>query len=198
MSNDDQHDVPAQGQAWLGDWRARAHARLSGLGFRTFADLAASKPRTSIVQLANRLSIDPLTGANLSDVAAVQVSSLWVAEAELAGPEAVEWMARFALVGELQERIPEGFPDWNAEVVRYRAKRSLQSPVWRLIQCFGALGDLMGEAYDRRSHRVYESLIQRAERGDVPAGWLPADPGDPILAEAFRNNWHDHDETQGS
>jgi hypothetical protein len=118
-----------------------------------------------------------------------------VAEAELAGPEAVEWMARFILAGELEERLPEGFPDWNAEIARYRAKRSLQSPVWKLIQCFGALGDLMGEAYDRRCHRVYESLVQRAESGNVPRGWRPSHPSDPLLTDIFSEGWRHVDET---
>lgn len=195
MSNDDQHGAPAHGYAWLGDWRGRVQTRLSGLGFRTFADLAVSNPGATLIQLARQLSVDPRSGVSLSDVAAVQVSSLWVAEAELAGPEAVEWMARFILVGELHDRMPEGFPDWNAEVSRYRQKRSLESPVWRLIQCFGALGDLLGEAYERRCHRLYESLMQRAERGDVPRGWRPSGPSDPLLSEVFADGWHQVDET---
>jgi hypothetical protein len=199
MTNDsDMRHESAIGQAWEGDWRARLRARLIALGFTALADFAAAHPQRSIDQLADLLSVEQHRRVNLADVAAIQFADMWLSEAAAAGPAAVEWMARRILVGELAESLPQGFPEWHTAIDEYRRDRSIHSPVWKLTECISALRDCMGETYRLRCERVFENLMQRAERGDVPAGWLPADPDDPILASAFRDGWVDHDQIRGS
>lgn len=189
-NNSDIKTVPAEGQAWLGDWETRLRTRLGALGFTSIADFAAAHPTWGIDHMAEHLSVDEQRRINLADVAAIQVAELWLKQAEAAGSAAVESMARRILIGELAESLPEGFPEWQTAIAEYRNNDDIESPVWKLQECISALRDCMGDGHRPQCDRVFESLIERAELGTIPVGWQPTDPADPILDAVFQEGWN--------
>lgn len=183
MTTDDIIEIPATGQAWFGDWRARAQERLCQHGFKSFADFARSYPTASLTELAEHLSTIHSVRINYSDIAAVQISTLWLEEANRAGAEAVEYMARRILVGELNRALPEGwFQGWPV-------LEGVESPMWRLISAATSWSAALGEGSKATCYRIFEAIKDRALAGAIPVGWLPADADDPLVIELVTENW---------
>jgi hypothetical protein len=86
--------VPARGQAWSGDWRARVFERLRARGLESVTAFADSRPAASAVELADEPSIDATAGIDRADVAAEQLLRIWREEARGGGSEATERLRR--------------------------------------------------------------------------------------------------------
>jgi hypothetical protein len=185
MKSDGTIEIPATGQARLGDWRARANERLHLHGFQSFAALARSAPTASLIELAVLLSTVRDIRINYSDIAADQVACLWLEEANSAGPEAVEYMACRVFVGELHKALPEGwFEGWPVD-----DPAGVQSPMWRLIEAFTTWSGALGRANEPACYRIFAAFKDRALAGTIPAGWLPSDVNDPLVVELVAENW---------
>jgi hypothetical protein len=185
MTADGIIEIPPTGQAWQGDWRTRARERLWQYGFDSFAALARSFPTASLVELAVQLSTVYSARTNYSDIAAVQVSALWLEEANKSGAEAVEYMARHVLVGELNRALPEGwFRGWPVNDAS-----DVESPMWRLIRASSSWSAALNDANKDASYRIFAAIKERSLAGAIPVGWLPADADDPLISELFVTNW---------
>lgn len=173
--------LPALGQAWLGDWRARIASRLARRGFSRVADFADTMPRAGLLKLAEVLGTYSDDNINRSDVAAEQVAAVWLEEATSEGSASVERMARRVLVGELYDELPGGWRrDWTgtpeAEAAAFRAASATTS--W---------SEALGPIHAAAAERVFRAL--REAGGTLPDGWLPTDADDPTLVTIFRNAW---------
>jgi len=175
--------IPARGQAWIGDWEKRILDRLHKRGFGTIASFADARPVASLVELANELSIDEDANTDRSDIAAEQIARLWRREANRHGTEAVEHMARRILVGELRRGLPEGWlPNWTeSEEARSAASRAASATT--------SWASALGQEYEEASDRVFTALVEEAQAGSIPRGWLPASADDPILLRIFQQHW---------
>jgi hypothetical protein len=179
--------VPALGQAWSGNWRARVIDRVRERGFASVAAFAEAHPTWSTIELADELSTDHPARLNQSDVAADQVVSIWREEAHSVGDDAFSRFARQLLVGELHRRLPEGWrSEWqSAEAQPAGSRRDSLGAFW--------IGS-MTERYEAMAERVFDAMDAAGASGFLPSGWLPAGADDPLLIEIFRRHWREKPE----
>jgi hypothetical protein len=174
--------VPALGQAWSGNWRARVLDRARERGFSSVTAFAEAHPALSAIELAEELSTDHATQLNQSDVAADQVVTVWRDEANRDGEDAIERFARRLLVGELHRDLPGGWrSDWRAAEVRPEMSR-----MTALVARWSCYVDPRN---DGASARVFDALLAGGKDGTTPEGWLPSTADDPVLVEIFRQSW---------
>jgi hypothetical protein len=174
--------VPALGQAWLGDWRARIRDRVRERGFSSVAAFAEAHPTLSAIELAEELSTDHSTQLNQSDVAADQVVAVWRDEAHRSDEGAIERFARRLLVGELHRDLPGGWrSNWRG--AEARAEMSRMTALVARWACY------IDPKNDGTSARVFDALLAGGTEGTIPEGWLPSSADDPLLVEIFRRHW---------
>ena len=175
--------IPAKGQAWLGDWRARLLARLVARGYRSVSAFAYATSHASLLALAQELSTNHEEGIDHADVAADQVARLWREEAQRNGPREVERMARRILVGELRSELPEG---WQA---KWDYTDDINSPASRFLSAATSWIGNVGKENEAASERILAEMIAEGKAGKIPAGWVPEDAEDPILVDIFSHYW---------
>lgn len=174
--------IPALGQAWEGDWRARVLERLHVRGFYTISEFAESRPTASLIALAEELSTSDTDRTNRADVCAEQISRLWRDEVGKQGPNAAEHMARRLLVGELYLDLPQGWAnDWT----------SSEDSLSRISMAMSSWTAHVGPKYEHAADRVIHGMLDEGPTGRIPNGWLPANSEDPILLDIFARYWRE-------
>ncbi len=143
--------------AWQGDWVARLYERVKQLGFDSVSSFAASMPGATLFDLADTLG---------GDVAAIQIERVMHAEAEDAAT--IEAFAKDMLVRQLRERLPKGWGIGSNFV-------SEAAGAWAAWK--GMLDEKFGPAAVQMWHWL--------KAAEIPAGWLPEGPNDPIIERAF-------------
>jgi hypothetical protein len=145
-------------RTWRGDWISRIYQRVRARGFTSLSAFADSMPRATLFELATMLG---------DDVAAIQLEGVLRAEAEKSGT--IEKFARDLLIRRIRQRLPMG---WDAGE-HLATERAGAFASW----CAGVEG-LMDES-------TSDAIWDRLEEIDIPTGWLPAGPDDPIIERAF-------------
>lgn len=147
---------------WHGDWEARIYERVRSRGFDTVTGFVEASPRAPMHELADELGAD--------DVAAAQVIALMRAEAERTNT--VERFARSLLVHKLWECVPKGWRiDPSDEFdFTFEAASALGSTIASLPESAQDFGSKVA------------AIMMAAE---LPVGWLPDGPDDPILVGLF-------------
>lgn len=150
------------GTSWRGDWHARIYARVRSRGFDTVSEFAAANPRATLFELVGRLGSE--------DVNVAQIVALMRGEAERT--DTVERFARSLLVHELWELVPKG---WRVDPgdgfeFDFKAASAFASTT----------ASLPDSARD-----VIARLGRIMMAADIPVGWLPDGPDDPILVGLF-------------
>lgn len=143
--------------AWQGDWQARLYRRVQEQGFPSVAAFAASLPRATLLELSDVLG---------QDIAAVQIERALHAEAEDSGR--LEDFAKDMLVRELRQWLRAG----------WRIGSNFES------EAAGAWADwksCLDERFSAAAGRIWHWL----KAADIPRGWLPEGPDDPIIERAF-------------
>ena len=148
--------------SWRGDWQGRIYQRVRSRGFDTVTDFAAASPRATMFKLADALGTE---GVNVA-----QLVSLMREEAERT--DSVERFARSLLVHELWDLVPKG---WRVDPgggfgFDFKAASALASTWSWLPESARNLMDRMGR------------IMMAA---DLPTGWLPDGPDDPVLVALF-------------
>ncbi len=146
----------SEDRSWEGDWKTRLYQRVRERGYASLTAFAEARPTASLVALAEEL------GEN--DIAAVQVFSGLVAEAEQSGQ--VTRLVRGQLVRELSQHLSNGWPaelnDANRfEVAHALARWSTYTP----------------ETHQKRVEQVGDALLVTPP----PPGWRPLGPDDELL-----------------
>lgn len=153
--------------AWQGNWEKRIYDRLFQLDFASLTAFADRRPIATLERLAQELGPG-------SDVAPVQLEWLLRHEAREAGR--VHRFARGVLVRQMHEYFPRGW---------MRADRPSPGPSspneWCRASLYATWCGRVGEEYDAPAERVWDSLQEIAA-----VGWLPVNPDDPIIVQAFR------------
>jgi len=176
--------VPAQGQAWSGNWQARLAARLRSRGFETMTAFAEANPNASLIAMAEELSTDHEAGIDRADLSSDQLVRIWHEEANRSGPEAVERFSRRMLVGELHRDLPEGWrADWSG------TDPATEAVVSRAIAATTRWICNHGKKYRPAADRVFDAMVDEGRAGRIPIGWLPASADDVLLVDIFRRHW---------
>src|SRR5689334_14658097 len=102
---------------WEGNWRARLYERVRERGYDSLTAFANARPTASLVALAEELGEE--------DIAGVQVLSGLLAEAEQR--KQVTRFVRDALVRELSECLPDGWPAVLDDANRFKVAKALGS-----------------------------------------------------------------------
>jgi hypothetical protein len=160
-----------RGISWRGDWEARIYERVRSRGFDTVTAFAEASPRATMLELAEELE------AGAEDVNAAQIIALMRAEAERTNT--VERFARNLLVHNLWEIVPKGWrvDPGNGFEFDFKAASALSSMTVSLPESAQDLG--------RRVTRIMMTA-------ELPLGWLPDGPDDPILAGLFARAANDN------
>jgi hypothetical protein len=145
------------GKTWSGDWPARVLDRVQRRGFATVTQYAAERVGTPLVELAEELGPD--------DVAADQIMHLLIEDA--VRTKTVPRMLRDLFVRELREGLPQGWRAPFDDEARSEVARALAR--WET-----ALADHL----DKPSTFSAGQDFMNAE---LPIGWLPAGPEDPVI-----------------
>jgi hypothetical protein len=147
-------------RAWDGNWNARILSRVWKRGFQTVTEFADSRPLDTLSGLADELGRE--------DVAPIQLEFLLRQEAEERGT--VERFARSLLVRRFRERVPDGWA--ISDNYEFESERA------------GAYASWIG-GLDDRDHEAAERVWDAFEVLDLPRGWLPSGPDDPVLDQIF-------------
>lgn len=143
--------------AWSGDWVARVFDRVRGRGYESLMEFAASLPCAPFGELADQLG---------HDVAAAQVERLLLLEASRTGR--VNELARNNLVREIHHSLPSGWGRGDA----FDSSLSAALAVW-------------ATTIEGISNRCLDSMWEFFHTIEMPDGWLPSGPDDPVLKRAF-------------
>ncbi|PTL75910.1 NUDIX hydrolase [Vitiosangium sp. GDMCC 1.1324] len=146
----------SDGRAWEGNVKARLYERVRELGYDSLTAFADARPTATLVELADELGPD--------DIAAVQVFSGLVAEAERSGK--ITRLVRGQLVRELYECLPNGWPVVLDDANRFDVAHALGS--WIAFT---------PETHKKRADRASDALLAKPP----PAGWRPLGPDDELL-----------------
>jgi hypothetical protein len=144
-------------KSWSGDWHARVLERVRRLGFSTVTQYAADRVGIWLVDLAKELGSD--------DVAGVQV--MWVLVEEAIRTNTVPWVLRDLFVRWLREDLPHGW------------KHPLDDESRSSVA--GALAGWETELQDHLDEERVFKAGQELLNAELPAGWLPEGPDDPII-----------------
>lgn len=149
-------------KAWYGDWHGRILERVRRRGFSTVTQYAGECPGVSLWALARELGPD--------DVAAVQIRTVLIEEA--IRNRTVPRALRDLLVRELRASLPGGWCAPLDGVARREVAGALAS--WKAeltiedrLDCFD----------DEMTFEAGQRLLE----AELPDGWLPAGPDDPII-----------------
>ena len=142
---------------WSGDWHGRILERVRQRGFETVTQYASERAGVSLLLLADELGSD--------DVAAAQIRAVLVDEA--IRTNTIPRALRDLLVRELRQALPEGW--------RYPLDDESRSEV------AGALVDWEVELKDHLDHESTFTAGQDFMSAELPAGWLPEGPDDPVI-----------------
>lgn len=157
--------MSADAPIWKGDWKRRLAERIAALGFQSLDHFLESRPHRTYEELASELG---------GDVAAIQLSSSQFAQANLIGR--LREAAQDSLTRELWARLRRGWPsstdDWERRAAAFAAWVSH-------IEVAAQAPELRG-----RLDAVWHVLEAKAR-----SGWLPKDPRDPLIDEAFQIGW---------
>lgn len=155
------NNTPQRQWAWDESWEQRLTERLSQQGHATAGSFFAAHPDQTILDLAAMLG---------PGVAPVQLQWRFLDEAKAAGASAIEACARDLLLRNVRRYMPRG---WNRddEAADGNAYSGWAAAVDRIVKI--------------DSLPLWEALTEQA-----PAGWLPQDTNDPLLADVFRKHWH--------
>lgn len=145
-------------RTWRGDWITRIYQYVEARGFTSVSAFAATRPTATLLELASELG---------DDVAALQLEGVLHAEAEKTGE--VDIFARDLLARCIREALPIG---WDAgENLAFERAGAFAN--W-VVGVKGLLEEATRDA-------VWDAL----NRAEIPTGWLPSGPDDPIIACAF-------------
>jgi hypothetical protein len=146
----------SEGRAWQGNVKARLYERVRERGYDSLTAFAEARPTASLVELADELGPD--------DIAAVQVFSGLVAEAERSGK--VTRLVRGQLVRELCEFLPNGWPAVLDDANRFDVAHALGSWI-----------SFTPETHEERARKASDALLATPP----PPGWRPLGPDDELL-----------------
>ncbi|OJT23802.1 NUDIX hydrolase [Archangium sp. Cb G35] len=146
----------SDGGAWQGNVKARLYERVRKRGYDSLTAFAEAHPTASLVELADELGPD--------DIAAVQVFSGLVAEAERSGK--VTRLVRGQLVRELAEALPDGWPAVMEDEARFAVAEAL-----------GLWSAYTPETHEERVRKAGDALLANPP----PPGWRPPGPDDELL-----------------
>ena len=144
-------------KTWSGDWHARILERVYRLGFDTVTQYAADRVGVSLIDLASELGSD--------DVAGIQVMRMLLEEAIRINT--VPRLLRDLLVRELRQALPQGWEYPLSETSRSKVARALGR--WKL------------ELKEYLDKDVTFAAGQDLLNAELPAGWVPEDPDDPVI-----------------
>ena len=162
----DHGKYPGQrGHAWRGDWHQRLLDIIGSRGFSTLTAFADARPGVSLTELAKEI------GAG--DVAAIQLQWTFVVEAQQ--NDTLERCARTLLVRYLRE-VPEGWPSEHGFDDQSNVRCKLIA--WQ--------GCLRREPHDSALALMTRTLLDAT---DIPAGWQPTGPDDPVIVAQFKRYW---------
>ncbi len=145
-------------RTWHGDWLVRIYQRVSSRGFPSVAAFAEATQTATLVELARALG---------DDVAATQVESALRAEAQRTGE--LGRFARDLLARTIRWHLPKGWDDHE----QFAFDRSGVYVDWPA----GLNGLIDGT--------TCTALMDSLKRADIPNGWLPTGPDDPIIEHVF-------------
>ncbi|PTL77515.1 NUDIX hydrolase [Vitiosangium sp. GDMCC 1.1324] len=146
----------SDGRAWQGNIKTRLYERVREHGYDSLTAFAEARPTASLVELADELGPD--------DLAAVQVFSGLVAEAERSGE--VTRLVRGQLVRELTEALPDGWPAVMDDEARFAVAEAL-----------GLWSAYTPETHEERVRKAGDALLATPP----PSGWRPLGPDDELL-----------------
>jgi hypothetical protein len=144
-------------------------ALLSALLSRGIASATAyadTMPMETLVRLVEDLGLPPASAHALERAL--------IDEAEHA--RTMDRCARGLLARDLRAELPDGWPATE------------DSDATRLIQrasAFASLAFALPKSYGAAIQRVRYAM----EMADIPAGWIPHGPDDPVLMEVFVSHW---------
>lgn len=141
-------------QTWRGDWLSRIYERVQSLGFDSVTAFAEAKPTDTLLQLAAALG---------DDVAAIQLEGILFSEAEKSGR--FDRFARGLLVRSIRQWMPAG---WNSSE-QFELARADAFASWAVT-----MRKFQDTPHIDGVWNVMRSL-------DVPDGWLPQGPNDPVI-----------------
>jgi hypothetical protein len=144
---------------WQGNWAERIHRYVQARGFESVTDFAAHHPFLSTLDLAGLLG---------PDVAAVQLENILYTEAMRCG--AVHRLVRDWLVRRLHECMPNGWGVGTEDEFTYA--RGISYGRWI-------------SSLDDHHQGAGEQAWDQLKALDIPTGWLPSGPDDPIIERAF-------------
>jgi hypothetical protein len=149
-------------ESWSGDWHARIYERVKAKGYESVTSFADAHPRLSLIALAEELGPDDVNGA--------QLLAILRDEAEKGG--FVDRFARSLFVHEIYEAIPKGWrvtPDDGFDF-EFNATGPLVMLITKLPE----------------SHEeMARNLLRIMMAAELPVGWLPDRPDDPVLVALF-------------
>jgi hypothetical protein len=145
---------------WHGDPRGFLDRRLRERGL-TVQQFLAARPGQSWNRLV-RYFDEPL--------APIQLMA-YVQEAAAKG-QWLDWYARDGLARALAEHLPDG----------WRLQGEMDSKTADALADWLTIMSILGPACDERAHQVADRL----KGAELPLGWLPDGPDDPLLVAAFQ------------
>jgi hypothetical protein len=161
---------PNLGFEWRENWQERLYSLVRERGFGSVTAYADSRPGATLVELADDLGP--------GNVAPVQVEWRMVAEAEASNT--IERCARSLLARGLRQYLPEG---WHLEWPDVPGDPT--TPLFRKLAAFGDVSGALSDAYTAATRRLRRAF----DAADIPEGWLPTGPDDPVIVDIFRRHW---------
>jgi hypothetical protein len=155
---------PGHGYAWRGDWQQRLFDILRSHGFETLTAFAQHRPLATLADL--------VTEIGEGDVAQSQLQQTLVDEARARGT--LRQCAQDLLVRRLR-KVKAGWPSDRS----WEAQEDIRGQIiaWRVA---------LGEDYDAVSYKMIRALLDTL---DLPTGWLPSGPEDPVITALFEQHW---------
>jgi len=154
-----------RGHSWRGDWHRRMIEILAERGFANLTAFARTRPNATLGALAAEIGV--------GDVAPIQVQWVLFEEAKSSGalrPFATDLLAR--RLHEVDAGWPAGTTYGEQKAVRH------QLVAWQ--------GCLRDEAEEAKLAQVTRALLDAT---DIPAGWKPSGPDDPVIMAVFERYW---------
>jgi len=152
---------------WSEGWQNRLLAEVTSRGYPSLIDFLRASPGLPYLELSSRFA---------SSVAAMQISRLQF-EGAVTESEA-RWAARDSLARTVNDRFPNGWrigdkPDYDQAGTFADWCTLIEVDAMHLPQAV------------HYAERVWEKLQQL----DIPPGWQPSGPDDPIIVRAFDEGW---------
>ena len=153
-------------RTWEDDWQERIYRRVFARDFGSLTAFAASRPRDTLIDLAETLGKD--------DVAPVQIETLLRDEAEHS--KQVKAFAQSLLVRYFREELVHG---WGNDIVADDGQRLEFLSVAAGASSAWTLG------LPDRDQDTTDIIWERLKQLPIPTGWLPEGPDDPYIVKAF-------------